>query len=218
VSYYSLQSFDTARFYLEAALLQNLAKPDARTLAFLGVIYRDQKQFDKAQVMFENALKLQKSDEIADLIIQQGLTYKLAGQKDSAFAKYMLAQQVDPNDTDALYEMGTLLETDPKQRLAATRCFVGYLERTPTRTSKAAQYALQRLESWGYNTQSLATPTPTTATLNVMFSAPQTTSTVQPTQTLHTTTGSFGVTDATLRLLPETPAQSATAGTMRKER
>lgn len=165
ISYYLNRSFDTARFYLEAALRTNIASPDARTLAFLGVVYREGRQFHKAQVMFSNALKIQKTNEIADMIVQQGLTYKYAGQTDSAFAKYVMAQQLDPDDADVFYEMGTLLEGNPANRSSARQCFVAYLERTSAQSSKAAQYARKRLQEWGYDLRLLRQNVETTATL-----------------------------------------------------
>ncbi len=225
ISYYMNRSFDTARFYLEAALLTNIAKPDARTLAFLGVVYREQKQFDKAQIMFSNALKIHKANELADIIVQQGLTHKRAGQNDSAFAKYVMAQKLDPEDTDVLYEMGTLLETNPTQRTAAIQCFVAYLERTRAQSSQAAQYARQRLKEWGYNTHSIRQNTGATETLSSLASVlggassatiNGTTSTVP--QVIDGIEDTSFATNATLRLLPQDMPRTTTNATIPKNK
>ncbi len=120
------------------AELEKVVANDPKNLqawTMLANDYYDTDQPQKAINAYGKALELGPNNP--NLLTDQGVMYKRAGQFDKALANFKKAQQLDPKHLQSLYNMGIIYSEDLKQPDKALQAWTHYLELDST--SPAAQ-------------------------------------------------------------------------------
>lgn len=120
------------------AELEKVVANDPKNLqawTMLANDYYDTDQPQKAIDAYGKALELGPNNP--NLLTDQGVMYKRAGQFDKALANFKKAQQLDPKHLQSLYNIGIIYSEDLKQPDKALQAWNHYLELDST--SPAAQ-------------------------------------------------------------------------------
>ena len=120
------------------AELEKVVANDPKNLqawTMLANEYYDTDQPQKAIDAYGKAIEIGPSSP--NLLTDQGVMFKRAGQFDKALANFEKAQRIDPKHLQSLYNIGIVYAEDLKQPEKAMKAWVHYLELDST--SPAAQ-------------------------------------------------------------------------------
>ncbi len=111
----------------------------------LGNDYFDTHQPRKAIEAYGNALQLAPNDP--DVLTDQGVMFRDVGEHDKAIANFEKANQIDPNHTQSLYNLGVVYAYDKKDTVRAVQAWKRVIATAPGSEQAAkARAAIQEFE------------------------------------------------------------------------
>ena len=125
VSHFWLTEYDTAIYYLTHA--KTLMDSDPAVYYYLGMCYKDQKQYDKAIENFSVAAKLQQNDFLAEVHTQIAASYYAQKKYPEALKYYQDAFRENPDKKELIFYIAAVYDHYYKDKTIAIKYYQKYL-------------------------------------------------------------------------------------------
>ncbi len=143
VCYYYIKNYEKSKDYLYALMDSN--KATSKTLFYLALVYKAEKDFEKAEMYMQHSIKAEKP-QLTEFYFQLGLIHQEYNKLQDAITDFKMALKENKFNAKAQYQLALTCDSFYKDKTIAIKLYESYLKKFSFRDKKTTLFAKQRIK------------------------------------------------------------------------
>lgn len=142
ICYYYIKEYEKSKDYLYALI--DGRKATSKTFFYLALVYKDEKDFEKAEMYMQSSIKMEKP-QLTEFYFQLGLIHQEYNKLQEAIEDFKIALEENKYNDKALYQLALTCDSFYKDHTIAIKHYKSYLKKFHYRDKETSLFVKQRI-------------------------------------------------------------------------